>query len=231
MRGAKYNGFNYTKCRIEDNTSFYRHCLSHPEEAAEVGVKKEVAEAGLDFLKRFPPNREHDKLSAHKAEVYVLRNPVWQRRGELLIPQGDLEVIFSMDFGDAIKQICEEESKMQERLGVTTIDLGDGTIVTGVRIRKSNYGGTSNRRTIPNEHLLINFDSSNYEETGDFTYAFDINRPSITTKQPKEFHIQSYLLVDGEEAWKEREVARAAFKPAPDGKTPVKFSHLVFTPR
>ncbi len=234
VKSRTYGGFYYANEFYADNIHIFRKYLSGSQDCRMDGWDAESVKRQLAFLVNFPPDIPHNRLVAHRVEISAVRNPVWQKKGKLLVPKGDLENVLSLDFGSYILKICDEELSMREYLENMTVDLGDGTVIEGIRIKKSNYHGASNRRTIPNEHLNITYDSSMYAVKKEFDYHFEIKRDSITTEQPKEFHIQEYVMVDGVKVEEQKEVVKSAFnqflnKWKPEELKPEAFSHFVFS--
>jgi len=205
MKQMRYYGFYFPREIFADNRPFFRYCLAEPQYGSSVGVSKDDAKGQLTFLERFPPGVEHRRLSAHEVTVCQIDNPTWEKKGKLVVPQGSLRTVMTLDFGQEIRRICEGKASEP-----ASLDKPDA-------------------RATLNAHLELCFDPSEYDKTGTPSYSFDICTSHITPQEPKEFHIRSYVTVDGELGSQGMEVAKAAFKLGADGKTPIKFSHLIFT--
>jgi len=169
---------------------------------------------------------------AHSVEIFSSENPVWFKRGNLVGAKGLAEKILVMDLGKEIRRICEEEFNTKKIINKNAVlDLGDGTQIRGVLERVSPYKGKSTERKLPNAYLNILYNSSSFKTSGEFSYSFDINTDMLKPSEPKEYHIKTYVLIDGKTVKEDKEVSKALFKVGGDGKTSVKFNHLVFSQR
>jgi hypothetical protein len=96
----------------------------------------------------------------------------------------------------------------------------------GEEIKKACESGLKNKKSVTNENLMIDFDSSHYPDT--FCYSFDIKRKLINSQNPKEFYVTQYVLIDGKIMSEKKEIARAGFEAKRGLNLPVKFKKLVF---
>jgi hypothetical protein len=222
-----YHGFQKNNEVFQDVREFFQQCLKDPNYGTQIGISNDFATKKLAFYEKFPPGI-HSRLSAHKIDVYLVNNPTWVKKGEFLVPKGSLESVLSLDFGSEIENACKQEEKMNEEIGKITIDLGDGTIVEGKRVRKSQYIGEKDKRIIPNDFLTIEFNSSEYDKSEDFFYNFRINKSAISIERPLEYHITRYLKFDNILVDEENEFVRALFTKDLTG-FPHKFGHFVTT--
>ena len=212
MSGAECIGFLYSNEIYPNNIDFLTECLENPRNAVQ-GVTEEYAKKEIEIQKRFADGKEHSRLVGHEIEVYLIEDPSWKKTKNYAVPEGTLKSIFKMDFGEEIGKICKQESSNGEVIEEgASYDLGDGTKIIGKRVKESQYKGPADHRIIPNNHLNISFDSSGFVKHGGFSYNVGINRQSIKLEQLKEFHITTYVLIDGEEIRKQKEIIKPAFK-------------------
>ena len=192
MSKMHYQGFFYPKEESRFGFDFLKKCLVDINSSEDIGMTKSQIQRELNFLEMFPTGTEYSRLSGHEVAIYdCISNK-----------------IFSIDLCAEVRKICEDESGKNEILGKLTTDLGDGTIVEGVRIRKSNYHGESDRRLIPNDYLEIYFDSSSYKKKGEFGYSFGIKKDSIISGGLKEIHIRNYVLINEKKIYESTEIAK-----------------------
>ncbi|MBP7708740.1 hypothetical protein KA107_03565, partial [Candidatus Pacearchaeota archaeon] len=183
----------------------------------------------LALQERFPSNKKHTRLVGHEIEVYTVPFPTWKKSGELFRPAGSFARVYSEDLGKRMEAICSGELGLEESLGETIIDLKDGTVVRGTRMRLSHYPGSAKDRKIPNEYLGLSLDASNFASRGDFSYLCSLATEKITPQRPLIFKVRQYVFIDGESVFEKRTVGRPVFKAPKGSPNPTKFSHLVFT--
>lgn len=227
----RYNGFFYKDDKIVDNRKFYDYIINHPNDGAQIGVTVEDARNHLEFFNRFPPGT-YDRLVGHVARVYQVKDPIWKKKGKHLQAEGSLEKIFEIDLGEEIRKYCQEEKHINEYLGEEEIDMGDGTVIVGKRIKKSRFRispKNKNHRIVEREYFKIEFNPTSYESTGDFSYELDIDKNKISCSNPVEFQIKSYVKFNGVLDKEKLEVARVLYKKRKGCDHPGEAHQIVYT--
>lgn len=209
----QFSGLFYHNERYADNREHLRQCLKNPEYAKLSNMTEEQIKRELEFMAKFPPEKAHDRLVGHKVHGYLVKDFAWVSARKLyFIAKGGLERIFTVDVGKELRKACEDELHYEEIVEEdVAVDMGDGTEVRGARVKTSPYNGSAKNREIPNPFLEIFCDSSGYGKTGCFNYTFDIKEDSITLAEPKEFRVETYVLIDGEKVFSETHIGRSMF--------------------
>lgn len=105
MRQRAFTGHLLRNDVFADNRDVYRRILGQGEPYSE------EYENALRQLEQFPPCIPHDRLAAHKVNVYEITEPRWQKFKGLLVPRGRLRRVFSADLGEMLKNECVEENE------------------------------------------------------------------------------------------------------------------------
>ncbi len=215
--------------RYADNREFNREKLQKWERGESIyPLNVEYVKEHLQFLEQFSPDRLHDRLVAHRVQVYKHSPLSWTKKGKSLIPSGPLELLVDVDLSEALQRWTGRQPYREEVLeeNVTHI-LSDGTEIHGKRIRKVEAIG-ANMEAL-GKYLIMERD----KRLNRPNYTLRINRRNIDLNQPREYHITTYVTVDGIPVMEKKEIGRPVFIPDKipyqDSVQPQKLKQIVFT--
>ena len=156
-----YQGFLIREI-YQDNRDFYRGQLDLNRESV---MLREIARQNLALQEKFEPGIEHTRLVSHVINIFEVKDVNWRKKGDLVIPKGNLEQLLSLDLGHQIKIICDEDQEFkEEELGNLTIALPDGTYLVGTQVKRSKYFGSQDKKILPNDFLDVRFNPKDYKE-------------------------------------------------------------------
>lgn len=207
-----------------DNRSTYEEVCNNPHRFDSRYV--EFAEKELARYKQFPPGPDnpHNRLIAHKVEVYEVKNPEWQKKGENnLVAVGELEKLLGpIDFGQLLSS---EDEIFSEKV---VKENAKRRLPNGNFIRRTIF------KKVPSEEFRLEearkYFEIDFNEDYARSYEFNIDKKTISQSRPLEFHIISYFSIDGHTLEKEKRIARMLFpikktyvaSSAPFAKAPIK---------
>ncbi len=226
MTSFRYTGMFNPGEIWANNSALYHKCVDQPYNDNLFSPK--LAARALALYKKFPAGQKHDRLIGHQIQIYHINNPIWERKGKLLIPKSRLELLVDADLGLELTKEIGKPSYQEEIIStIKEYKLPDGTIIRGQHIRQIALKESSWSK-IEQYCILQKIIISQRKTEG---YKFGINSKIITTNNPIEFHITKYVKINQKTIQTQKEIARAAYKQESNRNfvIPGKFQMMIYS--
>ena len=214
--------------RWADNSEFFRQIVQ--EERSYGGITPEKAWEELEFYKRFPPEKLHDRLVAHRISVFAVQNPQWKAQGKYcVVAQGTLDCLLTIDLGQELLRTRGREPFREETLAEEKeFALPDGTFIRGRHFKR--IPGEEGLLSRARQYFNVDFDHAAYGYKNP-KYTVSIGKERASTERPLEYAVKSYITIDRSLISEKKEVVRAAFKRGTGTALPGRFERFVKTKR
>lgn len=197
-----YSGFFNKSERWADNRQEYERWLDRSN-IHSTNMDKKHAREMLKLYERFPPQQPHDRLVAHRVDVYRVKNPTWRQKSQLDVPFGELETILTIDLGKELqKDLVEAVPEVVQKN--VLLPLGDGSYVKGdvIRIPPRVFEEIAKVK----KYFVVEMDSRG------LGYELDLAPAQFSILEPLEYHILNYVKINGEDIRESNDILRAGFK-------------------
>ncbi|MBI1968576.1 hypothetical protein HYS49_01565 [Candidatus Woesearchaeota archaeon] len=214
--------------RWADNSEFFLQIVH--EERSYGGITPEKAREELEFYKRFPPEKLHDRLVAQRISVFAVQNPQWKMQGKNgVVAQGTLDCLLTIDLGQELLRTRGKEIFQEELLAVEKeVALPDGTFIRGRHFKKNLL--EEGLLALARRYCAVEFNHTPYGYKIPL-YTITIGREFVSKEQPVEYGVTSYVMIDGQLIHEKKEVVRAVFKRGTGMVLPGRFERFLKTRR
>jgi len=213
--------------RWADNSELFRRILSERKYGV---ITPEKAREELEFYKRFPPEKLHDKLVAQRISVFAVQNPQWKAQGKYcVVAQGTLDCLLTVDLGQELLRTRGREPFREETLAEEKeFAFPDGTFIRGRHFKR--IPGEEGLLSRARQYCKVDFDHAAYGYKIPL-YTASIGKEFASKEQPVEYGVTSYVLIDGSLISEKKEVVRAVFRKGTGAIPPDQFERFVKTRR
>ena len=191
-------GFFFAREISADNRELLDAAFRSPDDFAAFGtcgpkMVRRNAERDLAIMNSFPPGVAHQREKTQRVEIHRYQAPAWKISESRAHPEGSCVLEAAYDLS---KLVREGLTSPTEELGEVVHDLGDGTVIRGLRVRVSPHSGLPGNREIDLPFLVLHYDASSFSSTGDFSYVFKLKSGLNAAAAPFKLVIREEVMVD-----------------------------------